>query len=45
MDFTAITAAVDVTTILAAVAAIAAIKVLPAFTRWGYKQVTKMFGG
>lgn len=45
MDFTALTAAINVVTIVAAIAAVAAIKVLPPFTRWGYKQVTKMFGG
>lgn len=45
MDFTALTAAISVTTVVAAIAAVAAIKVLPSFTRWGYKQVTKMFGG
>lgn len=45
MDFTALTAAISVTTIVAAIAAVAAIKVLPSFTRWGYAQVTKMFGG
>lgn len=44
MDFTAITAAVSATTIIAAIGAIAAIKVLPSFTRWGYAQVTRMFG-
>ncbi|MDD4979598.1 MAG: hypothetical protein PHI29_13310 [Gallionella sp.] len=44
MDFTAITAAINTTTILAGIAAVAAIKVGPPFARWGYAQVTKMFG-
>lgn len=44
MDFTALTAAISVTTIVAAIGAVAVIKVGPSFARWGYKQVTKMFG-
>lgn len=44
MDFTPITAVLNTTTIIAAIGAVAAIKVLPAFTRWGYGQVTKMLG-
>lgn len=39
MDFTNITAAVDATTIVAALTAIAAIKILPNVARWGYTRV------
>jgi DNA-binding phage protein len=39
MDFTAILAAVDATTIVAALGAIAAIKILPNVARWGYNKV------
>ena len=39
MDFTNITAAVDATTIVAALTAIAAIKILPGVARWGYNKV------
>lgn len=44
MDFTPITDVLTTTTIIAAIGAVAAIKVLPSFTRWGYAQVTKLFG-
>jgi hypothetical protein len=43
MDFTAITAAIDATTIVAALSAIAAIKILPGVTKWGYNKVIGWF--
>lgn len=45
MDFTAITAAVDATTIVAALGAIAAVKILPNVARWGYSKVINWFRG
>ena len=45
MDFTNITSAVDATTIVAALTAIAAIKILPGVTRWGYNKVITWFRG
>jgi hypothetical protein len=39
MDFTAVTSAIDATTIVAAIGAIAAIKVLPNVARWGFNKV------
>ncbi len=45
MDFSAITTAIDVTTIMAALTAIAALKVLPGFARWGYTKVIGWFRG
>lgn len=39
MDFTAVTSAIDATTIVAAIAAIAAIKVLPNVAKWGFNKV------
>lgn len=43
MDFTALTAAVDATTIVAALTAIAAIKILPGVAKWGYNKVINWF--
>ncbi len=43
LDFTAITSAVDATTIVAAISAIAAIKVLPNVAKWGYNKVIGWF--
>lgn len=43
MDFTDITGAIDATTIVVALTAIAAIKILPGVTRWGYNQVIGWF--
>lgn len=45
MDFTPITSVLDTTTIIAAIGAVAAIKLLPGFTKWGYNRVTSMFKG
>lgn len=45
MDFTPIVAVFNTTTIIAAIGAVAAIKVLPGFTKWGYNKVTSMFRG
>lgn len=43
LDFSAITSAVDATTIVAAISAIAAIKVLPNVAKWGYNKVIGWF--
>lgn len=43
LDFSAITSAIDATTILAAIGAIAAIKVLPGVAKWGYNKVIGWF--
>jgi len=43
MDFTAITAAIDATTIVAAISAIAAVKILPGVAKWGYGKVIAWF--
>lgn len=43
MDFTALTAAVDTTTLMAALTAIAAVKVLPGVAKWGYGKVIGWF--
>lgn len=45
MDFTAITSAIDATTIVAALTAIAAIKILPGVAKWGYNQVINWMRG
>lgn len=39
MDFTAILAAVDATTIVAAITALAAVKISPNVAKWGYNKV------
>lgn len=43
MDFSAVTAAVDATTIVSALAAIAAIKILPGVAKWGFGKVIGWF--
>lgn len=43
MDFTAITSAVDASTVVAAISAIAAIKVLPGVAKWGFNKVIGWF--
>jgi hypothetical protein len=43
MDFSAITAAIDATTIVAAISAIAAVKILPGVAKWGYNKVIGWF--
>lgn len=43
MDFSAITGAVDAATIVAAIAALAAIKVLPGVATWGFNKVIGWF--
>lgn len=43
MDFTALTAAVDATTIVAAIGAIAAVKILPGVAKWGFNKVIGWF--
>lgn len=42
-DMSAITGAVDAGTIVVAIGAVAAIKILPGVARWGYAQVMKLF--
>ena len=43
MDFANVTAAVDATTIVAAITAIAAIKIAPGVAKWGYNKVIGWF--
>ncbi|WP_288058802.1 hypothetical protein [Methylobacter sp.] len=43
MDFTGLTAAVDSTTIVAALTAIAAVKMAPGVAKWGYNKVIGWF--
>lgn len=43
MDFTAITSAISAETIVAAIAAIAAIKILPGVAKWGFNKVIGWF--
>lgn len=43
MDFTAVTDAISVTTIVTALGAIAAIKILPGVARWGFNKVIGWF--
>ncbi len=43
MDFTNVTAAVDATTIVAAITALASIKILPGVAKWGYNKVIGWF--
>lgn len=42
-DMSALTGAVDAGTIVAAIAAVAAIKILPPVASWGYNQVIRLF--
>jgi hypothetical protein len=43
MDFTAVTAAVSAGTILTAIGALAAIKILPGVAKWGFNKVIGWF--
>ena len=43
MDFSAVTAAIDASTIVTAIAAIAAIKILPPVAKWGFSQIINWF--
>lgn len=43
LDFSAITEAIDATTIVAAISAIAAVKILPGVAKWGYSKVIGWF--
>ncbi len=43
MDFTAVTSAVDASTIVTAIGAIAAVKILPGVARWGFSKVITWF--
>lgn len=42
-DMSPMTSAVDASTIVVAIGAVAAIKILPGVARWGYGQVMKLF--
>ncbi|MEQ3529223.1 MULTISPECIES: hypothetical protein [unclassified Pseudoalteromonas] len=43
MDFSGITGAVDSATIVAAITAIAAVKIAPGVAKWGYNKVIGWF--
>lgn len=43
MDFTAVTGAVNATTIVTAIGALAAIKILPGVAKWGFNKVIGWF--
>ncbi len=42
-DMSPLTSAVDASTIVVAIGAVAAIKILPGVARWGYQQVMNLF--
>lgn len=44
VDFSALTSGISATTVVAGIAAIAAVKVVPKFAAWGYGAVMKMLG-
>lgn len=43
MDFSTVVAAIDATTIVAALTAVAAVKIVPGVTKWGYNKVIGWF--
>ena len=43
MDFSTLTAAVDSTTIVAGLTALAAVKIAPGVAKWGYNKVIGWF--
>ncbi len=43
LNFTAITAAIDASTIVTALTAIAAVKILPGVAKWGFNKVIGWF--
>ena len=43
MDFAAVTSAVDASTVVAAIGAVAAVKILPNVARWGFSKVVNWF--
>ncbi|SMC29983.1 hypothetical protein SAMN02745857_04327 [Andreprevotia lacus DSM 23236] len=43
IDFSQITGALDATSIITGIAAVAAIAISPRFARWGFKQVMSFF--
>lgn len=43
LDFSGVTGAVDVTTLLVAITAVAVLKVAPGFARWGYDNLIDWF--
>lgn len=45
VDFTAVSAVVNITTVLAAISGAAALKFGPRFTKWAYNQVIGFFKG
>ncbi|MEH6396157.1 hypothetical protein [Pseudoalteromonas sp.] len=45
MDFTGVTSAVDAAIIVAAITALAGIKILPGVAMWGYNKVIGWFRG
>lgn len=45
MDFTGVISVIDSITIVLAIMAIAAIKILPGVARWGFEKVINWFGG
>ncbi len=45
LDFSAITGAIEASTIVAAIAAVAAIKILPPVARWGFNQIITWWRG
>ena len=45
MDFTNVISAIDASTIVLAITAVAAVKILPGVARWGFNQVITWFRG
>ncbi|MBB5190719.1 hypothetical protein HNQ50_001441 [Silvimonas terrae] len=43
LDFSGVSGAIDATSVVAAITAVAAIKVLPGFARWGYNKLIGWF--
>lgn len=43
MDFTAVTSAVNAATVVTAIGALAAIKILPGVAKWGFNKVIGWF--
>jgi hypothetical protein len=43
IDFSGITSAIGVTEVLAAITAVAAIKIMPGFTKWAYSKLIGWF--
>jgi hypothetical protein len=45
LDMSGVTGAVDVSTVITAISALAVIKVGPGFAKWAYNKVIDWFGG